>query len=180
MKTMNTLNISERKTPGSFDINIREFNRNFENFNSGPNFVSAGKNMDFMGVHSQQFHSFQVPDGPQDISNAAQFDDMSTRKSRFLANTANKPKQKKLSTNGTILHSTRRSQQDKEKDIKEKEEQIKVITVRILDQTITQDQYFRNQEKTQQGCKGCKCKNNKCLKLYCVCLANGALCGDAC
>jgi len=82
---MNTLNISERKTPGSFDINIREFNRNFENFNSGPNFVSAGKNMDFMGVHSQQFHSFQVPDGPQDISNAAQFDDMSTRKRSFLS-----------------------------------------------------------------------------------------------
>jgi hypothetical protein len=57
MKTMSTLNISERKTPGSL-INIREFDHNF-NFNSGPNFVSAGKNMDFIGgVHSQQFHSF--------------------------------------------------------------------------------------------------------------------------
>ena len=55
-----------------------------------------------------------------------------------------------------------------------------MITVRILDQTITQEQYFGKMEKTQQGCKGCKCKNNKCLKLYCICLANGALCGDAC
>jgi hypothetical protein len=54
-----------------------------------------------------------------------------------MANTGHKPKQKKLSTNGTIIHSTRRSQHDKEKDIKEKEEQIKVITIRILDQTIT-------------------------------------------
>lgn len=53
MNTLNTLNISERKTPQSFDINIREFNHeNLENFPSGHNFVSAGKNMDFNGVHS--------------------------------------------------------------------------------------------------------------------------------
>ena len=63
----------------------------------------------------------------------------------------------------------------------EKEEQIKVITVKILEQTVTQEEYFKKPEKAGGGgCKGCKCKNNKCLKLYCVCLANGSLCGDAC
>ena len=73
MKTTNTLNVSELKTPGSFDdkINIREFHQNFGDFNPGSNFVSAGKN-EFMGSHSQQFN-FQVPNGPQD--SAAQHDE---------------------------------------------------------------------------------------------------------
>jgi hypothetical protein len=129
MKTKATLNVSELENQGSFEkINIREF-QHFE-------FVSAGKNIDYKGVNGHQYN-FQVPDGPHDISHADQFDEMSNRKGRHMANTSHKPKQKKLSINGTIVHSTRRSQHDKEKDIKEKEEQIKVITVRILDQTIT-------------------------------------------
>jgi hypothetical protein len=45
---------------------------------------------------------------------------------------------------------------------------------------VSQEEYFTRLEKSAQTCKGCKCKNNKCLKLYCVCLANGALCGDSC
>lgn len=29
-------------------------------------------------------------------------------------------------------------------------------------------------------CQGCKCKNTKCLKLYCECLRNKATCGPLC
>jgi hypothetical protein len=51
MKTKTTLNVSELENPGSFEkIYIREFQQNFDNL-TGPNFISAGKNIDYMGVH---------------------------------------------------------------------------------------------------------------------------------
>ena len=34
--------------------------------------------------------------------------------------------------------------------------------------------------KPQSKCKKCNCKNSKCLKLYCECLANGEYCGPDC
>ena len=115
LKTKTTLNVSEPGNPESSEkINIREYQQNFDNFPS----------------------PFKVPDGPLDNSNT-KFEGISSHKGRQFNQTDHKPKAKKLSTNGTVIHSTRRSQHDKEKDIKVKEEQIKVITVRILDQTIT-------------------------------------------
>ena len=34
--------------------------------------------------------------------------------------------------------------------------------------------------KPESKCKKCNCKNSKCLKLYCECLANGEYCGPDC
>lgn len=51
-----------------------------------------------------------------------------------------------------------------------------------MDETITQEQLFSRQREqdTSIACAGCKCKNNQCLKLYCICLANNATCGPEC
>lgn len=57
------------------------------------------------------------------------------------------------------------------------------MTEKIVSQTMTQEQLFKkiaDQEPRVQQCMGCKCKNTKCLKLYCECLRNRATCGPAC
>ena len=45
---------------------------------------------------------------------------------------------------------------------------------------MTQEQYFKRLEAENVPCQGCRCKNNKCLKLYCICLRNKATCGPEC
>lgn len=54
------------------------------------------------------------------------------------------------------------------------------MTYKVLSETMTQQQYFTKLSSENNQCAGCKCKNNKCLKLYCVCLRNKATCGDEC
>ena len=56
------------------------------------------------------------------------------------------------------------------------------MTDKIMGSTKTQAQLFEKQRKANPAvvCAGCKCKNNQCLKLYCVCLANNATCGPEC
>lgn len=56
------------------------------------------------------------------------------------------------------------------------------MTEKIMGSTKTQADLFEKQRKANPAvvCAGCKCKNNQCLKLYCVCLANNATCGPEC
>lgn len=75
------------------------------------------------------------------------------------------------------------SAHEKEQQNQKNEEQIRLMTEKILSETMTQEQLFKKiseQEPRVQQCMGCKCKNTKCLKLYCECLRNKATCGPAC
>jgi len=64
------------------------------------------------------------------------------------------------------------------------EELINLRTEQIIKETVSQEEWFANLQfqggKSIQQCAGCKCKNAKCLKAYCVCLRNKATCGPSC
>ena len=75
------------------------------------------------------------------------------------------------------------STQEKEALMAQNEKKIEEMTVKIIDETLTQEQLYARQLSTEpsiQQCAGCKCKNTKCLKLYCECLRNKAVCGPEC
>ena len=115
-------------------------------------------------------------------SNTAQCDGNSGLFLQKNPSTSQKLKNKKNDQTKIFNGPTRRSIQEKEQQQKEKEAEIEKMTEEIMKSTKTQEELHEQQRKKDPNaaCAGCKCKNNQCLKLYCVCLANNATCGPAC
>lgn len=80
-------------------------------------------------------------------------------------------------------NSSRISNEQKELINIKNEENINEMTDKVLRETLTQEQFLQqasNRDPKAQQCQGCRCKNTKCLKLYCECLRNKATCGPLC